>query len=335
MPPSAATSALLDRYGRRIDYVRLSITDRCDLRCLYCMQADTRFLPRHQLLTLEEMARLARCFVELGVTRIRVTGGEPLMRRNALWLFERLGEVPGLRELTLTTNGTQLPRFATALKAAGVTRVNISLDSLRPERFKALTRIGELSKTLAGIEAAQRAGFERIKLNSVILAQQNLDEVIDLARFALERGLDISFIEEMPLGDISDHQRTDERCLSAVIRRQLEREFTLLPTTETTGGPSRYVRVAGYQQRIGFIAPHSHNFCADCNRVRVTAEGRLVLCLGQEHAVDLRRVLRAHPTDAERIKQAIIASLELKPRGHDFAQSGLPVVQRFMNMTGG
>jgi cyclic pyranopterin phosphate synthase len=326
---------LIDRFGRHITYVRLSVTDRCDLRCVYCMAEEMQFLPRSQVLTLEEIARLGQCFSELGVAKLRITGGEPLVRRNILWLFEHLGELPGLRELTLTTNGTQLPRYAAALKAAGVTRINISLDTLRPERFRAITRLGELGKTLAGIDAALEAGLERIKLNSVILKHRNHDEVADLVDFAIGRGLDISFIEEMPLGIIGDHDRADAYYSSDEIRRDLAQRFELIPTTETTGGPSRYFRLAGHPTRIGFISPHSHNFCGDCNRVRVTAEGRLLLCLGQEFSTDLRRALRANPGDDEAVKRTIVAAMSIKPRGHDFALDAQPVIFRHMNATGG
>ncbi|MBK1641645.1 GTP 3',8-cyclase MoaA [Chromatium okenii] len=329
---SSPLNGLSDRFGRRITYVRLSITDRCDLRCVYCMSEGMRFLPRNQLLTLEELARVGRCFNALGVTRLRLTGGEPLVRRNALWLFEQLGALPTLQELTLTTNGTQLARAAAALKAAGVARVNISLDSLRPERFRAITRGGVLQKTLAGIAAACAVGFERVKLNSVISASRNQDEVLDLARFAIAHGIDISFIEEMPLGDSA---RRAEVYSSTQIRRTLEQALALLPTDERTGGPATYFRVAGTASRIGLIAPHSHNFCADCNRVRVTAAGQLLLCLGHTVAVDLRRVLRAHPGDDERVKQALVAAMALKPWGHQFGHTDAVAVTRHMNMTGG
>jgi cyclic pyranopterin phosphate synthase len=332
---STERPALIDRFGRRVTYVRLSVTDRCDLRCVYCMAEDMTFLPRAQVLTLEEMARLGRCFTELGVTKLRVTGGEPLVRRDVMTLFEALGPLPGLKELTLTTNGTQLPRFAAGLKAAGVNRINISLDSLRPERFRAITRKGDLKQVLAGIEAARAAGFGRIKLNSVVLKHRNHDEVTDLVAFALERGLDISFIEEMPLGVIGDHDRAEAFYPSEQIRADLAEHFELVPTTEQTGGPSRYWRVAGSETRIGFISPHSHNFCGSCNRVRVTAEGRLLLCLGQEHSMDLRRVLRANPLDDEAVKRALIQSMAIKPEGHDFNLEAKPVIFRHMNATGG
>jgi cyclic pyranopterin phosphate synthase len=332
---SEQQSQLIDRFGRRISYVRLSVTDRCDLRCVYCMAEDMTFLPRAQVLTLEEIARLGRCFSELGVHKLRVTGGEPLVRRNVIWLFEQLGALPGIRDLTLTTNGTQLPRYAQALKDAGVNRINISLDSLQPDRFRAITRKGELAQTLDGIDAALAAGFERIKLNSVVLKHRNHDEVRDLVQFALDRGMDLSFIEEMPLGVIGHHDRAEAFYSSDEIRRDLAERFELIPTTETTGGPSRYWRVAGHDTRIGFISPHSHNFCGDCNRVRVTAEGRLLLCLGQEHSTDLRRALRANPTDDERVKQAIRQAMSIKPRGHDFDLTEQPIIFRHMNATGG
>ena len=333
--PATLPNQLIDRFGRRVTYVRLSVTDRCDLRCRYCMSEDMEFLPRSQLLTLEEMARLGRCFSELGVVKLRVTGGEPLVRRNVIWLFRELGALPGIRDLTLTTNGTQLARLAGELKDAGVTRVNVSLDSLRPERFRNLTRLGDIGKTLAGIDAALAAGFRRVKLNSVILKGVNHDESLDLVRFAMDRGMDISFIEEMPLGQIGDHDRAAAYYSSDAIRADLGRDLELIPTTETTGGPSRYYRVAGSDTRVGFISPHSHNFCGDCNRVRVTAEGRLLLCLGQEFSTDLRRALRANPTDDDRVKQAIVSAMSLKPRGHDFELGTRPLILRHMNMTGG
>jgi GTP 3',8-cyclase len=326
---------LIDRFGRHIAYVRLSVTDRCDLRCVYCMAEDMQFLPRSQLLTLEETARLGRCFSELGVTKLRITGGEPLVRRNVIWLFQRLGEVPGIRDLTVTTNGSQLSRFVGDLKAAGVTRVNVSLDTLRPERFRSITRLGELGKTLAGIDAALGAGFRRVKLNSVILKHRNDDEVIELVDYAIDRGVDISFIEEMPLGVIGDHDRAEAYYSSDQIRADIEARYELIPTTETTGGPSRYFRVAGHDIRIGFISPHSHNFCADCNRVRVTSEGRLLLCLGQEFSTDLRRALRGNPTDDDAVKRAIVRAISIKPRGHDFDVREQPVIFRHMNVTGG
>lgn len=335
--PPPADVHLTDRFGRKINYIRLSITDRCDFRCVYCMSERMTFLPRARILTLEELATLGRAFVALGTRKIRITGGEPLVRRNVLWLFQTLSRLreQGLKELVLTTNGSQLERMAGALKAAGVARLNVSLDSLDPERFHRITRTGELATVLRGIRAAQAVGFERIKLNAVILKNRNHDEVTDLTRFAIDHGLDISFIEEMPLGVIADHDRAAAYYSSDAIRADLARTFTLLATTESTGGPSRYYRVPGTDSRVGFISPHSHNFCDDCNRVRVTAEGRLLLCLGNEHSADLKHTLRAHPGDDERLRQAIVAAMALKPRSHDFRLDGQPVILRHMNHTGG
>lgn len=328
---------LVDRFGRQVNYVRFSVTDRCDFRCVYCMNERMTFLPRAKVLTLEELATLGRAFVELGVRKIRITGGEPLVRQNVLWLLQQLGQLRdhGLAELVLTSNGSQLERMAVDLQAAGVARINISLDSLDAERFRRITRYGDLDTVLRGIRAAQIAGFQRLKLNAVILKGRNHDEVVKLARFAIENGLDISYIEEMPLGAIGDHDRAEFYYSSDAIRADLAQVFTLTPTTENTGGPSRYYRIPGTDSRIGFISPHSHNFCGDCNRVRVSAEGRLLLCLGQEHSVDLRHVLRAHPGDRARLKQAIIAAMDLKPHGHDFQLRDQPVILRYMSHTGG
>lgn len=330
------TAQLRDKFGRQVTYVRFSVTDRCDLRCVYCMSEDMTFLPRDELLSLEEILQLGRAFVEKGVTKIRITGGEPLVRKNIVWLFEQLGALPGLKDLTLTTNGTQLPRYAQALKDAGVTRINISLDTLDAERFHRISRNGDLNKVLAGIDAAQAAGFQRIKLNAVVLKNRNHDEVGDLVNFALNRGIDISFIEEMPLGVIGDHDRAEAYYSSDQILGDLEQRFQLIPTTESTGGPSRYFRIPNSDTRVGFISPHSHNFCSTCNRVRVTAQGRLLLCLGQEHSMDLKQVLREHPNDAERLHQALEKSMDLKPEGHEFnMQAPQQAVLRYMNMTGG
>ena len=326
---------LIDRFQRRITYLRISVTDRCDLRCVYCMSEDMKFLPRASLLTLEEIVRVGRCFVELGVSKIRITGGEPLHRRNILKVFRELGQLDGLHDLTVTTNGTQLPRFAHDLKQAGVTRINVSLDTLRPERFRAMTRNGRLERVMAGLDAAAEAGFGRVKLNSVVLKNRNHDETHELVAFAIERGFDISFIEEMPLGMVGDHDRAECYYSSDHIRDDLSAHFELVPTAETTGGPSRYFRIPGVETRVGFISPHSHNFCEHCNRVRLTSEGRLLLCLGQEHSADLRRVVRANPTDDEVLKAAIVAAMDVKPRGHDFDLQAKPVIFRHMNHTGG
>ena len=331
----SAQETLVDRFGRTVDYIRISVTDRCDFRCVYCMEPDTRFVPHNEVLTLEELAFVARAFTELGVKKIRLTGGEPLVRRNVLKLMQDITTLPGLRELVLTTNGSQLERLAGPIKAAGVKRINISLDSLDPERFARITRTGELAPVLAGIEAARAAGFEQLKINAVILNHRNQEEVIPLTRYAAERGMDISFIEEMPLGVIGDHDRAEAYYSSDRIRADLETAFTLLPSTDNTGGPSKYFRLLETNTRVGFISPHSHNFCDTCNRVRLTAEGRLLLCLGQEHSMDLRAVLREHPGDMTALKTAIRASMELKPLGHEFNLAAKPLIFRHMNATGG
>jgi cyclic pyranopterin phosphate synthase len=331
----AGRSQLVDRFGREVTYVRISVTDRCDFRCVYCMAEEMTFLPRARILTLEEIAQLSRAFVELGVKKIRITGGEPLVRRDVLNLFYEIGALPGLDELVITTNGSQLDRYATELRDAGMRRINISLDTLNPERFRRLTRVGDLSKVLTGIEAARAAGFERIKINAVILKHYNDDEIVDLVRFCIDRGLDISFIEEMPLGVIGDHDRAASFYSSEQIRDDLADFFDLLPTTETTGGPARYWRIRNEATRIGFISPHSHNFCSSCNRVRVTVEGRLLLCLGQEHSMDLRQIMRSSPGDLPRLKGAIVESMKIKPEGHDFQVGVTPVIMRHMSATGG
>ena len=334
-PTSSDEPRLVDRFDRQVTYVRLSVTDRCDFRCVYCMSEDMTFLPRAQVLTLEELYALGRAFTELGVNKIRLTGGEPLVRRNILWLVERLGALPGLGELVLTTNGSQLPRLARGLRDAGVRRINVSLDSLDPERFRRITRTGDLARVLEGIDAAQAAGFERIKINSVIMRNHNDDEILDLVDFVVARGMDVSFIEEMPLGDLGEHDRAAAYMSSDEVRDVIRTRYALTPTTETTGGPSRYWRVDGTGSRVGFISPHSHNFCESCNRVRVTVQGRLLLCLGQEHSMDLRHVLRAWPGDDERLRQAIRDSMAIKPKGHDFDLNRKVVIFRHMSVTGG
>jgi cyclic pyranopterin phosphate synthase len=331
----APSAPLIDRFGRRVNYVRISITDRCDFRCIYCMSEEMEFLPRAQILTLEEIQAVSRAFVELGVDKIRITGGEPLVRNGALDLMHRIGELAGLRELVLTTNGSRLEKAAAELKAAGVRRINISLDSLHPGRFRQMTRIGDLSQVMRGIDAALAQGFDKIKINAVVLKNRNHDEVCDLVAYAIGKKIDISFIEEMPLGVVDGHDRGEEYYSSDEIKRDLEQSFDLLPSPESTGGPSRYWRVAGTETRVGFISPHSHNFCGTCNRVRVTAEGRLLLCLGNEHSVDLKQVLRAHPGDGEALKQTIVAAMDLKPERHHFDIKAQPVIFRHMNATGG
>lgn len=326
----------MDSYSRKVDYVRMSVTDRCDFRCVYCMAEDMTFLPRQQILSLEEIHQLAERFVALGTKKIRLTGGEPLVRSGIVGLVRSIAALPGLRELCMTTNGSQLDKLAVPLFEAGLKRLNISLDSLDPARFKELTRTGDLSKVIAGIDAANAAGFERTKLNCVVMQGRNDHEINDLVAFAIDRGVDITFIEEMPLGTISEHSRAESFYSSEQVRERIAERYTLVHSTETTSGPSRYWRVAEAPHiRIGFISPHSHNFCATCNRVRVTVEGRLLLCLGNEHSADLKTVLRANPGQPEKLEKAIVNAMQLKPWKHNFELNDDVQVVRFMNMTGG
>jgi len=339
-PTSAATSphadgTLVDKYGRHVTYIRLSITDRCDFRCTYCMAEEMTFLPRDQVLTLEECLRIASTFVSLGVTKVRVTGGEPLVRHNAVWLLERIARLEGLKELVITTNGSQLDRFAQPLLDAGVKRINISLDTLRADRFREITRVGDLAKVLRGIDAAKAAGFQRIKLNTVMMRERNDDEFIDLLQFSVDQGIDITFIEEMPLGEIG-HGRQASYFSSEEAIERLQTRFTLLPSTENSGGPARYWRIPDTQTRVGFISPHSHNFCDICNRVRITAQGELYPCLGNNDAISLLPLLRKHPDDDAPLLAAIMHTMGIKAKGHDFTeQMNSPQVVRFMSMTGG
>ena len=332
------TTTLIDQFGRKVDYIRLSITDRCDFRCVYCMSEDMTFLPRDEVLSLEECARLVRIFVGLGVSKVRITGGEPLVRKNALWLFEEIGQyVP---ELVLTTNGSQLEKQAAALKSAGVKRINISIDSLKPERFKKITRTGDLNKVLDGLQASIHAGFAGIKLNTVLMRGSNDDEAADLVRFAIDQKIDISFIEEMPLGEVN-HARESTFVSNVDTLKLLQSQFNLIASAETTGGPARYWRVTEDSNKplatkIGFISPHSHNFCESCNRVRISCKGELFLCLGQEDKIELMPLLRAHPHNDAPIIQAIQDSMRVKPKGHDFdLRRTAPAVVRFMSHTGG
>nr|WP_320136645.1 GTP 3',8-cyclase MoaA [uncultured Amphritea sp.] len=335
---------LSDGFGRPINYLRLSVTDRCDFRCVYCMAEEMQFLPREHILSIEEMTFVAQAFSELGVSKIRLTGGEPLVRRNITQLFDNLSylrqqDSNTLEEITLTTNGSQLQKYAHVLVNAGVKRINISLDSLDPDKFKSLTRKGNLQMVLDGINAAIDAGLQ-IKLNSVILKSRNQNEVIDLVAFAVEKKIDISFIEEMPLGVIEEHRRDDEFISSDTLRSQIENHYAMTPTdnhsiNKNTAGPSRYWKLNQHTTHIGFISPHSDNFCASCNRVRVTAEGKLLLCLGNENSLDLRKIIRQHPNDIGILKQKIIAAMDNKPEKHHFNLSDEPQIVRFMNMTGG
>ncbi|MCX7098775.1 MAG: GTP 3',8-cyclase MoaA [Methylococcales bacterium] len=326
---------LIDRFGRTVDYLRISITDRCDFRCVYCMAEDMTFLPRAQVLTLEEITTLAQVFASLGVKKIRVTGGEPLVRKGVLGLMQNLGKIDGLQELVITTNGSQLATMAADLKAAGVKRINISVDTLNAIKFKAITRTGDLQQVLAGLQTAKAQGFERLKINAVILKNRNHQEVGDLVHYAVDNGIDISFIEEMPLGVVDQHDRSLAYYSSASIKADLAQDFSLVALPDKTGGPSNYFQVAGSQTRVGFISPHSENFCGTCNRVRLTVEGRLLLCLGNEHSVDLKHVMREHPGNTDLLRQTIIDAMLIKPEKHEFNIHEQPVILRYMNMTGG
>lgn len=335
-------NTLVDGFGRRVDYVRISVTDRCDFRCIYCMAEDMTFMPRKEILNLEELTLLSQAFTELGVKKIRITGGEPLIRKGITQLLHNVSELNGLEQLCITTNGSHLVDMASQLKRAGVHRLNISLDTLDEARFTQLTRNGKLNQVLAGIDAALAAGFEKIKLNAVLMKNYNLHEATALTEFALQKNMDISFIEEMPLGDIHSHARDAEFISSADVRKQLSERFTLEESHASTGGPSRYWSVKGYTSKVGFISPHSANFCSSCNRVRVTATGRLLLCLGNEHSVDLRAVMRdshflAQPIDEQihQLKNTIQHAMVIKPEKHEFNLSAEPQILRFMNTTGG
>jgi cyclic pyranopterin phosphate synthase len=334
----AGTNGMIDPFGRAITYLRVSVTDRCDFRCVYCMAEDMTFLPKQDLLTLEELDRLCTAFVEKGVRKLRITGGEPLVRRNVISLFQALGrhlQTGALDELTLTTNGSQLERFAAPLAAAGVRRINVSLDTLDRQKFKAITRWGDLGKVMAGIRAAQQAGLS-IKLNAVALKGVNDGELPEMIRFAHGEGMDLTLIETMPLGDI-DGDRTDQYLPLSLVRAKLAEEFTLEDIAYKTGGPARYVRIVETGGRLGFITPLTHNFCESCNRVRVTCTGTLFMCLGQEDAADLRTPLRASEAN-DRLNAAIDEAISRKPKGHDFVidrRTKAPAVSRHMSVTGG
>ncbi len=329
---------MIDPFGRPISYLRVSVTDRCDLRCVYCMSENMTFLPKKDLLSLEELDRLCSAFVELGVRKLRITGGEPLVRRNILELFDNLGrhlKTGVLDELTLTTNGTQLPAYAAQLAAAGVKRINISLDSLDPQRFKTITRWGNHAQVMDGIRAAKAAGL-KVKINVVAMRDVNEDEFIDFVAWCGREGFDLVFIETMPMGEI-DGDRTEQYLPLSLVRAKLAQKWTLEPIPDTTGGPARYTRVRETGGRVGFITPMTHNFCESCNRVRLTCTGTLYMCLGQEDAADLRGPLRASESD-DQLRQAIKDAIARKPKGHDFVidrNHKRPAVARHMNVTGG
>jgi cyclic pyranopterin phosphate synthase len=329
---------MIDPFGRSISYLRVSVTDRCDFRCVYCMPEHMTFLPKSDVLSLEELDRLCGAFIRKGVKKLRLTGGEPLVRRDVMKLFRSLGrrlESGALEELTLTTNGSQLARYAGELAACGVKRVNVSVDTLDPDRFRKITRWGDLSKVIAGMEAAQEAGL-KIKINVVALRGVNEQELPDLVRWAHGRGMDITMIETMPMGDV-DADRTEQYLPLSLVKAELAKHFTMQSTTDRTGGPARYVRVMETGGRLGFITPMTHNFCESCNRVRLTCTGMLYMCLGQEDSADLRAVLRSSP-DGAVLDAAIDEAILRKPKGHDFIidrRHNRPAVSRQMSMTGG
>ncbi len=324
---------LIDPFGRTIEYLRISVTDRCDLRCSYCMSEDIEFLPRQDILSFEEIIRLAKSFAQLGVKKIRLTGGEPLMRKKLPELVASINAIDGIEEVVMTTNGTLLTRYAQPLFAAGLSRLNISLDTLKAERFEKLTRRDRLQEVLDGIAEAKKYAFESIKLNAVIMRGMNDDEIIPLTEYALRNELDISFIEEMPLGEVG-YDRSVTFLSSADIKLAIEKKYPLESSTYKTGGPAVYSSIANYKSRIGFISPHTNNFCSECNRVRVTAVGRLLLCLGNDNSQDLRTIMRDGCSDEE-LKNILVSSLHLKPEKHDFDLAEEVQIIRFMSHTGG
>ena len=336
----AMTAPLVDPFQRAISYLRVSVTDRCDFRCVYCMAENMTFLPKKELLTLEELDRLCSAFVRLGVTKLRVTGGEPLVRRGIMTFFDAMGrhlESGALKELTLTTNGSQLERFAHDLRAAGVARVNVSLDTLDEEKFAAITRWGRLPQVLRGIDAAQAAGL-RVKINAVALKGFNEEELPRITEWCAERDMDLTWIEVMPMGDIGNENRLGQYWSLRDVRRTYEEAYTVTDLAERSGGPARYVRLEETGQKIGFITPLTHNFCESCNRVRITCTGEIFMCLGQEDRADLREPLRAHPEDDAPLEDAIRAAIALKPKGHDFDYSRQRLdgqMSRHMSHTGG
>jgi GTP 3',8-cyclase len=336
--PALLSRPMTDPFGRTIDYLRVSVTDRCDLRCFYCMAEDMTFLPKADLLTLEELDRLCTAFIAKGVKKLRLTGGEPLVRRNVMSLMRSLSRhlaTGALSELTLTTNGSQLARFADELADCGVRRINVSLDTLDAEKFRAITRWGELDKVLAGIEAARAAGLA-VKINAVALKGMNEDEIPSLMEWAHAKGMGLTLIEVMPMGDIGAG-RIDQYVPLSLLRARLAKRFTMTDLDENTGGPARYVRVSETGGKLGFITPMTHNFCEACNRVRITCTGTLHTCLGHEDASDLRKPLRASP-DNELLAATIERAIGLKPKGHDFIidrRHNRPSVSRHMSVTGG
>ena len=334
------TAPLIDPFARAITYLRVSVTDRCDFRCVYCMSENMTFLPKKELLTLEELDRMCSTFVRMGVQKLRITGGEPLVRRNIMSFFRAMTrhlESGALKELALTTNGSQLERFATELADAGVRRVNISLDTLDEDKFAAVTRWGRLPQVLRGIDAAQKAGL-RVKINAVALKGFNEEELPRITEWCAERDMDLTWIEVMPMGDIGNENRIGQYWCLKDVRAEYEKHYQVTDLAERSGGPARYVRLEETGQKIGFITPLSHNFCESCNRVRLTCTGELYMCLGQEDMADLRAPLRDHPDTDAPLEEAIRAAIGLKPKGHDFDYSRQQVagqMSRHMSHTGG
>jgi len=336
---TALPNALIDPFDRRVSYLRVSVTDRCDFRCVYCMSEDMAFLPKQDVLTLEELDRLCSAFVARGVTKLRLTGGEPLVRRNIMWLIRRLGrhlDTGALEELTLTTNGSQLGKYATELVDTGVRRINVSLDTLNAEKFAEITRWGWFNQVIEGMDAAAKAGLS-IKVNAVALKGVNDHELCDMVQWCGDRGFDLTFIEVMPLGEIGEGARMDQYLPLSMVRAQLMERFTLDEMDYRTGGPARYMRVKETGGRVGFITPMTHNFCESCNRVRLTCTGTLFMCLGQEDAADLRTPLRASNDDGL-LMDALDDAMLRKPKGHDFIidrRRDSTASSRHMSVTGG
>lgn len=334
------TLPLIDPFARAITYLRVSVTDRCDFRCVYCMSENMQFLPKKELLTLEELDRLCSTFVGMGVQKLRITGGEPLVRRDIMTFFKAMSrhlDTGALQELTLTTNGSQLERFADDLYAAGMRRINVSLDTLDDDKFARVTRWGRLPQVLKGLDAAQRAGL-RVKINAVALKGFNEDELFTITQWCASRDMDLTWIEVMPMGDMGETDRIGQYWSLNDVRDALRTQYTLTDLTERSGGPARYVRIEETGQKIGFITPLSHNFCESCNRVRLTCTGELYMCLGQEDMADLRAPLRDHPNTSEPLENAIRRAIERKPKGHDFDYSRQKIsgqMSRHMSHTGG
>jgi len=329
------TMQLIDQFNRKIDYIRVSVTDRCDFRCVYCMSEKMTFLPKSEVLSLEETIRIIKIFSELGVKKVRITGGEPLVRKGVDKLFKSIGKIDSLDEITITTNGSQLKNKSAMLKDAGVKRINISLDSLNPLTFKKLTRIGDLKKVLDGIHSAIDTGFDKIKLNTVLMKNINENELFDLVDYAVKYYLDISFIEEMPLGQTAYNRKSTSVDNNDILNK-LRKKYLLSKSDLSTSGPAKYFSIKNTKTRIGLISPHSHNFCENCNRVRVSCKGELFLCLGHDTKVELMPLIRSFPNDDEPIKEALLNSMTIKPESHNFdLEKKQPSVVRFMSHTGG